>query len=41
MSHIYIWLILITLIICIYFSSSYSVELYNNLDDYIKIYTNK
>lgn len=37
MSQFYIWIILI---ISLYFSGLYRVELYNNLDDYINIYIN-
>lgn len=40
MSHFYIWILLIIFIISLYFSGLYSVELYNNLDDYINIYIN-
>ncbi len=38
MSHFCIRIILIILIISLYFSGLYCVELYNNLDDYINIY---
>jgi len=40
MTHFYILIILIILIINLYFSGLYCVELYNNLDDYINIYIN-
>jgi predicted porin len=38
MSHIYIWLAIILIIIALSFSAYASAELYNNIDGYINLH---